>query len=77
MTQADADHSPRRHGFNLRLIHVGFAVDKEAMERGFLDVLGFSVVSIIPQVLLLLLLAFTTRLRVLASSFLRFRDHTQ
>jgi hypothetical protein len=27
--------------------------------------------------LLLLLLAFTTHLRVLASSFLRFRDHTQ
>jgi hypothetical protein len=29
------------------------------------------------NVLLLLLLAFTTDLRVLASSFLRFRDHTQ
>ena len=27
--------------------------------------------------ILLLLLAFTTHLRVLASSFLRFRDHTQ
>ena len=27
--------------------------------------------------LLLLLLAFTTHLRILASSFLRFRDHTQ
>jgi hypothetical protein len=29
------------------------------------------------NILLLLLLAFTTHLRVLASSFLRFRDHTQ
>jgi hypothetical protein len=29
------------------------------------------------QILLLLLLAFTSHLRVLASSFLRFRDHTQ
>jgi hypothetical protein len=34
--------------------------------------------SITVQILLLLLLlAFTTHLRVLASSFLRFRDHTQ
>jgi hypothetical protein len=29
------------------------------------------------RLLILLLLAFTTHLRVLASSFLRFRDHTQ
>ena len=34
-------------------------------------------VQILLLLLLLLLLAFTTHLRVLASSFLRFRDHTQ
>ena len=33
--------------------------------------------AVLLLILLLLLLAFTTHLQVLASSFLRFRDHTQ
>jgi hypothetical protein len=38
---------------------------------------GASMDSFCLLLLLLLLLAFTTHLRVLASSFLRLRDHTQ
>jgi hypothetical protein len=41
------------------------------------QVIAYPLHQILLLLLLLLLLAFTTHLRVLASSFLRFRDHTQ
>jgi hypothetical protein len=43
--------SPRRHGFDTDSVHVGFAVDKVALEQVSLRVLQFSPVNFIPPVL--------------------------
>jgi hypothetical protein len=43
--------SPRKPGFDLGSVHMGFVVDKVALGQVFLRVLRFSPVSIIPLVL--------------------------
>ena len=40
--------SLQRHQFNPRPMHLGFVADKVALGQVFLQVLGFSLVSIIP-----------------------------
>jgi hypothetical protein len=40
--------SPRRPGFGLGSVHVGFVVDKVALGQVFLRILWFSPVNIIP-----------------------------
>jgi hypothetical protein len=42
---------PRRPGFNIGSVHVGFVVDKVAWGQVFLRVLRFSPVNFIPPVL--------------------------
>jgi len=47
----DARRAPRRAGFDIRSVHVGFVVDKVAVVQVFLQVRWVFPVRIIPSVL--------------------------
>ena len=51
MDKADAGFSPRRHGFNRKIVQAEFVVDTVSMEQIFLETLGFSFTSTIQQLI--------------------------